>query len=124
VSFSDPLSIVISGVTIPLPRTGDVPDGDGSVYRSSDSNTILTASHTVAKSNRTRRMLRLDTSKISADPYKPTENVRVTTAVYVVFDVPLAGYSPAEVLANFKGFTTLMAASSDLMTVKLLGGES
>jgi len=123
VSFTDPLSITLTGVTSSLPRTGDAPGaGDGSVYRSGDGLIALTASHDVAK--RTRRVLRLDTSKLTADPFKPAENVKVSTAVYVVFDIPPAGYSPAEVLAGYTGFKTLFSASSDAVIVKLLGGES
>nr|QDH89188.1 MAG: hypothetical protein H1RhizoLitter31782_000003 [Leviviridae sp.] len=122
-SFTDPLSITIGGVTTPLPRTGDAPGGgDGTVYRSGDGLIVLTASHDVAK--RQRRVLRIDTSKLAADPFKPAENVKVSMSNYIVFDIPPAGYTPAEALAVYTGFKTLYTATSDAMIVKLLGGES
>jgi len=122
-SFTDPLSITISGVTSSLPRTGDTPgDGDGSVYTSGDGLISLSASHSVAK--RRRRVLRVDVSKLTADPFKPAENVKVAMSNYMVFDIPPAGFTPAEALAVYAGFKTLYSATSDAVIVKLLGGES
>jgi len=122
-SFSDPLSVTISAVTTPLPRTGDAPGaGDGTVYRSADGLIVLTASHDMGK--RTRRVLRIDTAKLTADPFKPAENVKVSMSNYMVFDIPPAGFTAAEALAVYTGFKTLFTATSDAMIVKLLGGES
>lgn len=122
-SFSDPLSITISGVTTPLPRTGDI-DGaqDGSVYQSADGLLVVTASHDVRK--RARRMLRLDSSKIAPDTFKPAENVKHSMAVYTVFDAPVpAGYTNAEVLAVWAGYNAMLTATSNAMITKLLAGE-
>lgn len=119
-SFTDPLSITISGVTTPLPKT-DV-EGNKSQYTSSDGLIQVTADHDYGK--RTRRVLRIDTSKITADPFKPTENTKVSTSLYVVFDVPPAGYTNADLLAVYTGFKTMFTATSDAMITKLLGGES
>lgn len=119
-SFTDPLSVTISGVTTPLPRisVGD----DRSEYQSGDGLILVTASHNYGK--RTRRMLRIDTSKLTADPFKPAENVRVSMSNYIVFDVPPAGYTAAEAKAVYDGFKGLFTATSDAMITKLLGGES
>jgi len=119
-SFADPQSVTISAATTPLPRVsvGD----DRSEYVSGDGLISLTASHDYGK--RTRRLLRIDTSKITADPFKPADNVKVSMACYVVFDLPPAGYTPAEALAVYTGFKTQFSASSDLLITKLLGGES
>jgi len=122
-SFADPLSITISAVTTSLPRTGDTPGaGDGSVYTTGDGLIILSANHDRGK--RIRRVLRLDVSKLTADPFKPAENVKVSMSNYMVFDLPPAGFTPAEALAAYQGFKTLYSASSDLLITKLLGGES
>jgi hypothetical protein len=43
---------------------------------------------------------------------------------YIVFDLPVAGYTNAEALAVYTGFKTAFTASSDLLITKLLGGES
>jgi len=119
-SFADPQTITIGGTTTPLPRVsvGD----DESEYVSGDGLIHLRASHNYGK--RTRRMLRLDTSKITTDPFKPAENVKVSMAVYTVFDLPPAGYTATEALAAYTGFKTQYSAASDLLITKLLGGES
>jgi len=119
-SFTDPLSITISGTTTPLPRVsvGD----DRSEYQSGDGLILLSASHDYGK--RTRRVLRIDTSKLTSDPFKPAENVKVSMSNYMVFDTPPARYTAAEVLAVYQGLKTLFTASSDAMIIKLLGGES
>lgn len=119
-SFSDPLSVTISGTPISLPRisVGD----DTSEYQSGDGLTTVSASHNYGK--RTRRTVRIDTSKIAADVFKPAENVRVGMSLYLVFDLPPAGYTPADALAVYQGYKGLITASSDAMITKLLGGES
>lgn len=119
-SFTDPQTVTISAVTTPLPRVsvGD----DESEYMSGDGLIKLTASHNYGK--RTRRMVRLDTSKVTADPFRPSENVKVSMSNYIVFDLPAAGYTAAEALAAWVGFRTQLTATSDALIVKLLGGES
>jgi hypothetical protein len=67
-SFSDPLSVTIAGTTTPLPRTSV--EEDGSEYTSADGLIVVSASHQYGK--RTRRQLRIDTSKLTADPFKPS----------------------------------------------------
>jgi len=119
-SFADPQTVTISGTTTSLPRVsvGD----DESEYQSGDGLIKLTASHNYGK--RTRRMVRIDTQKVTADPFKPTENVKVSMSNYIVFDLPPAGYTAAEALAVWVGLKTQLAATSDALIVKLLGGES
>jgi len=118
--FTEPLSITISGVTTPVPRVsvGD----DESEYKSGDGLITVRASHNYGK--RTRRMLRLDTGKLTSDPFRPSENVEVSMATYIVFDLPPAGYTAAEALANWTGFQSMFTATSNTMLTKFLGGES
>nr|QDH86862.1 MAG: hypothetical protein H2Rhizo32860_000004 [Leviviridae sp.] len=120
--LADPQTITISAVPISLPRTFS--EGDESAYTSSDGLVQLSVNHTLAKQGRTRRLIRIDHSKLTSDPYKPSENVRVTAAMYTVFDVPPAGYTNTEVMAVYAGYKTLLAASSDAIVTKVLGGES
>lgn len=121
-SFTEPISITVGGVTTPLPRTSV--DEDRSEYTSADGAIQLSASHQYGK-DRARRMIRIDTSKFAPDPFRPSENREVSMSCYMVFDVPAAGgYTNAEALAVFQGLKTLLSASSDAMVVKLLGGES
>lgn len=121
-ALTDPQSITINAVTSPLPRT--FAEGAESAYTSSDGLIKLSVNHNLVKQGRLRHLLRIDHSKLAADPFKPAENVRVNTAIYVVFDVPPAGYTTAEVMQVYQGFKTLFTASSDAVVTKVLGGES
>ncbi len=119
-AFTDPQSITISGTAISLPRTSSgVNNGE---YTSSDGAVKLTASH--AYGRRTRRVLRVDHSKFSADPFIPAQNTKVSMSNYIVFDVPVVGYTNAEITAVYAGFKALFTATSDAAITKLLGGES
>jgi len=119
-AFSDPQSVTISAVTTSLPRisTGE----NSSTYSSADGLIDLSASH--AYGRRIRRVLRLDHSKVSADVFLPATNVQQSMSCYMVFDVPVVGYTNAEAKAVYTGFKTLYTASSDALIDKVLGGES
>ncbi|DAD51601.1 coat protein [ssRNA phage Gephyllon.4_6] len=120
-SFTDPQTVTIAAVTTPLPR---VSLGENkSEYLSADGLLRMTASHDYGK--RTRRMLRIDTSKLAPDVFRPAENVDVSMAVYIVFDVPRrGGYTAAEQLGVYTGFKNQFSATSDALITKLLAGES
>jgi hypothetical protein len=119
-SFTDPQTVTISAVTTPLPRTSV--EGDEVTYQSADALIQMLASHDYGKRN--RHLLRINHSKLTADPFIPTENVKVSMSCYIVFDVPPAGYTVAEQLAVYTGFKTQFTASSDALITKLLAGES
>lgn len=121
-SFTDPLSVTVTGTTHALPRTSV---GDRkSEYTSADGLYVVRASHEGGKGKRTRSMLRIDTSKMAPDAFKPSDVVRKSMSLYIVFDLPPEGYDDADVLAVYTGFKTLITANSDLLITKLLGGES
>nr|QDH87901.1 MAG: hypothetical protein H2Rhizo33298e3776_000004 [Leviviridae sp.] len=120
-SLPDPNTITISGLgAVALPRTSVAEDR--SEYTSSDGLVQLIASHDYGK--RIRRMARLDLSKVTSDPFRPSENVKVGMSVYTVFDLPPAGYTQADALAAWIGFNAFLTASSNAVTTKILGGES
>lgn len=119
-SFTDPQGVTITGVTTALPRTSV--GQDRTFYTSSDGLITLKAEHSYGR--RTRRVLRLDHSKISADPFIPTTNSKVSMSTYIVFDLPPVGYDLAGAQAVYTGFKTAFTASSDALITKLLGGES
>lgn len=119
-AFTDPQSITIAAATSSLPRTST--GNNTAEYQSADGLIHLSASH--AYGRRTRRVLRLDHSKITTDPFISTQNVKVGMSTYLVFDVPPAGYTNSQVLDVHTGFKTLWSASTDALIVKLLGGES
>jgi hypothetical protein len=119
-AFADPLSVTISAVTTPLPRISTMEDE--SIYQSNDGLIQVQASHDSGK--RYRHLLRINHSKLAPDPFRPTENVKVSMSNYIVFDVPVAGYTATEAIAVYTGFKTLYTATSDALITKLLGGES
>lgn len=119
-AFTDPQSVTISGTTISLPR---VSSGNGnSKYQSADGLVVVTASN--AYSRRNRRVLRLDHSKVTPDPFIPSQNSKVSMSNYMVFDIPAAGYSNADAMAVYNGFKAMFTGTSDALITKLLGGES
>jgi hypothetical protein len=120
VALTDPQSLTVAGTTSSLPRVNV--GNNKSDYMSADGLIKLSAAHTYGR--RTRRVLRLDHSKITTDPFIPTQNAKVSMSTYIVFDVPVAGYAAADVKAIYDGFKSLFSASSDALVVKLLGGES
>jgi hypothetical protein len=121
-AFADPQSITISAVPISLPRT--FAEGAESAYVSGDGLVRVSVNHTLVKQGVSRHLLRLDHSKMTTDPFKPSENVKVGTSMYMVFQTPPAGYTTTEVLAVYTGWKTWFSASSDAVITKLLGGES
>lgn len=118
-AFSDPQSITISGTPISLPRVSS--GVNSSKYSSSDGAVDLSASHAYGRRN--RRVLRLDHSKIAPDPFT-SANTEFSMSNYIVFDVPVVGYTNADAKAVYDGFKALFTAGSDALITKLLGGES
>lgn len=118
--FTDPQTVTISGTTTSLPSTSV--GANSHEYTSSDGLIKLSASHQYGR--RTRRLIRLDHSKVSADVFLPSTNVKQSMSVYTVFDLPPAGYTNAEALAVWTGYANQIRASTDALISKLLGGES
>lgn len=122
-SFSDPQSVTFPAPlagTISLPRVSL--GANSSTYKSADGLVALNASSQYGK--RTRRLLRLSYDKISADVFLPSTNVQKGMSVYLVADLPSAGFSNAEAFAVYSGFKGAFTATSDAMITKWLGGES
>lgn len=119
-SFADPQSVTINAVAVSLPRTGSR-DNAGS-FSSSDANTKLLVSHAYGK--RIRRVARIDSRKVAADPLFPAQNTPYSMSFYVVADVPTTGYSVTEQKQIIDGFLAWLTASSGAKITQLLGGEN
>jgi hypothetical protein len=117
-AYADPQTVTISAVANTLARTSQDPQG---VFLKDDGLVKLTVGQTTGK--RFRRMLRLDHSKIAADPLISAQNIKYSMGVYLVFDLPLTGYTVAEAKAVSDGFIAYLSASSGAAVTKLLGGE-
>lgn len=120
-ALTDPQTVTISGATTPLPRTFQ--KESTSEYASADGLITLKVSHS-REGKRGRSVVRIDHAKLTTDPYKPDENVKVGCSIYTVIDTPPAGYTDAEVLAIWAGFNTQLTAASNAVFTKILGGES
>lgn len=119
-SFSDPQSVTINAVAIPLPRVSS--GVNSGVFSSADGAVKLTVSHAYGK--RARRTIRIDHSKISADPLQPSTNARYSMSTYIVVDAPAVGYSSAEIKQVVDGLTAYLTGSTGARVTQLLGGEN
>jgi len=119
-SFSDPQSITINAVANSLPRISS--GANSGVFQKDDGTVKLSVSHAYGK--RTRRTIRVDHSKIATDPLFPTQNARSSMSVYIVVDVPTAGYTITEEKQIVDALTAYLTASSGARVTQLLGGEN
>lgn len=120
-AFADPQSVTINAVAQTLPR---VSSGQNSgVFQKDDATVKLTVSHNYGK-GRARRMLRLDHSKIAADPLMAGTNVRASGSVYLVTDFPDGLYTNAEAKQIVDALTAYLTASTGARATQLLGGEN
>ena len=118
-ALTDPQSITI-GSAIALGRTQD--DGGTSIYRSADLTVLETVSAQQTKAGRIRSQIRVDQSKVSADPLTAV-NIQQTGSVYIVFDFPKFGFSTAEKIQIFTGLNGQLTATSNKVLTQLLGLE-
>lgn len=119
-AFADPTTITIGGTAYTLPRTSS--GANSGAYTKDDATIQMVISHTYGK--RTRRMLALNTNKITTDPFVPATNLRVGSRVYLVVDSPVAGFSVTELKDQVVALATYVTASSAAQALKLIGGES
>lgn len=117
--YTDPQTVTINAIANVLPRIRS--GATSGTFRKEDSTVKLTISH--AENKRARRMVRIDHSKLAADPYITGDNTPVSMGVYIVVDVPLLGYTVAEQKQVVDGLTAWLTASSGAAVSKLIGGE-
>lgn len=119
-AFADPQSVTINAVANSLPRTGQgISNGE---FTKDDGNVQLQISHAYGK--RTRRTIRLNHSKIAADPLISAQNIKYSMSAYLVVDIPVTGYTVAEAKQIVDGLTAYLTASSGARVTQMLGGES
>lgn len=118
--LADPQSVTINSVANSLPAVSR--GVDQSRYQKDDGLVSLQISHTYAK--RTRRVVRLDHSKIAADPLVSSQNIKYSMSAYLVIDVPVTGYTVAEAKQIVDALTAYLTASSGAKVTSVLGGES
>lgn len=119
-AFADPQSVTINTVANSLPRTAS--GINAGVFTKDDGNVKLSVSHQYGK--RTRRTLRLDFSKIAADPLISAQSIRYSMSAYLVIDTPITGFTVAEAKQIVDGLTAYLTASTGARVTQLLGGEN
>lgn len=120
-SFADPQSVTIVGGATNFPRTS-AGLNTGSFTTADGYNKLTVASQ--YGSNRIRRTARLDLSKVAANPFDSSVNARYSMSAYVVLDVPVVGYTTADIVTNASGLLTWLTASTNAKLTQLSGGEN
>lgn len=118
--FTDPQTVTINAVAQTLPRTSS--GVDTGAFKKDDGTVQLSISHAYGK--RTRRLVRLDSSKIAADPLISSTSIKYSLGVYLVIDEPVTGYTVAERKQVVDALVAYLAATSGSNVTKILGGES
>jgi len=119
-AYADPQSVTIAGVATSLPRTSS---GESKgTFTSADGLVTLDVASSYGK--RTRRTLRLRSSKIAADPLLAGQSVPVFMTAYIVVDTPQTGYTVAQQKEVVDALVAYLAASTGARVTQLLGGEN
>jgi hypothetical protein len=122
--LTDPQSITIadrnggSAISLPCISRG----ATQSKYRSADGSVELIVSQTEGARN--RRSFRVNLYDVTADPFIPTNDVKVSCSFYGVWDGPQAGYTVANLVNLFAGVTGLLSASTNAVATKVVQGET
>jgi hypothetical protein len=95
-----------------------------SVYETSDGLNTLTISSTTSSSGRKRHLVRIDSKKLTTNPFEETKKQYVSVSSYLVIDRPEAGFSVAECVQLVEGLVGLLSASTYSVTKKVIGEES
>lgn len=119
-SFADPQSVTINAVPISMPRTAS--GVNSGAFTAADGLTTLAVTHAYGK--RTRRAISIVSSKISADPLLPSQNVKYSATWRLTCDAPVGGYTNTELKQQVDGFLAALTASSGAKLTQLLGGEN
>lgn len=119
-ALADPQKVTIKAVETTLPRVST--GAFNSIYESSDGNTVLRLS--TVENSRKRQVVRIDKTKITEDPFIPSQNTEVSMSAYLVIDRPKVGYTNEEAEDIVTGLLALITASENLVLTKLLGSES
>lgn len=118
--LTDPQVITINAVANSLPRVSS--GTNASSYSKDDGTVRLTVSNAYGKRN--RRTIRVEHSKIAADPLISAQSIKYTMFSYIVVDTPITGYTVAEAKQVVDAMVAYLAASSGAVVTQLLGGQN
>lgn len=111
--IANPLVVTVSGVAISMPRIGQGPLPMSSIYQNSDATYKYLNSH---KDNgrRMRSLARLDNNRVGTDPLNPATYKPYSASSQFILDVPIVGYTGAEIEAMARGHLAQLAAGTFL----------
>lgn len=116
--FTDPQTVTVNAVAQTLAAISREPMK--STYREDVAEYELIISHQ-ENSKRNRRVVRINRTTVSADPFIPAQNVENTVSYYLVIDAPIAGFTATQLKDDVLGLTGWLTSANVL---KVLGGES
>lgn len=117
-SFADPQTVTINSVAKTLPRVST--SNLQSQYRTADEAYTLDISHQETKAGRTRRMARVTSRVVAADPLT-AQNEYKEASVYIVIDEPEYGFDDTALGYLITGLKDWIVAGTNAS--KLLGSE-
>lgn len=115
-AFTDPQTITINAVPKTLNRIKS--DGYRSEYATADEEVKMTISHQESK-GRTRRMVRVDSRVVAADPLT-AQNEYKSLGVYIVIDEPEFGFADADIDYVVQALNTWLSTAN---VTKVCGNE-
>jgi hypothetical protein len=124
-ALPDPIpTITTDSIAYDFYRIGQIGNGDSvsSVYRTADDLNRLTISH--ERKRRFRHVVRLDRSKVAADPFDASVDQEYSWSAYTVFDVPLIGVSADEVDDLGLLLRDIQVAGTPDYVLRVIRGES
>lgn len=122
-AFADPQVVVYpTGTNNSLPNVERA--GRSSRYALSNEAVVQTIQHSKRPNGTTASMVRIDISKIAADPLVTTVNRKVQASVWVSLNRRVGEFTDAELLDVVKSLTTFLTASTNAASIKLIAGES
>jgi hypothetical protein len=123
VALTDPQKFKeVSKTEVTAPRVSS--GNRQSVYETSDGLNTLSISSTTSSAGRKRHLVRIDTKKLTTNPFQETKKQYVSVSSYLVVDRPEAGFSVEECKQLVEGLVGLLSGSEYSLTKKVLGEES
>lgn len=119
-ALADPQTITVNTVAKTLNRVKS--DGFQSIYQTDDEAYKFTVSHQETKSNRTRRMVRVDNRVVAADPLTSVNEYK-EVGIYLVIDEPEYGFADADLNYITQALIAWLSASSGANVLKVLASQ-
>lgn len=106
--LTSPQSVTIKAVATDLHKTRELETS--SIYESADATLTLKVSHQQA-GTRMRRMIRIDSKTIAADPLTAISQYQ-TAGVYIVIDEPSFGFDASDIKDIVDGLKTWLTTAN------------